>query len=129
MKIPRFLKTIMALLVVIAFIRVVNGAGAISISDYLVQLQDFDFDVTAVTDMVDAFRGRTFLDEFVPWNDNLTGVGGFFTNIRNVVMSFFAVAASLLRTVFVALWQITLESLDLLGKILHLFLYVLGFAD
>lgn len=129
MKIPRFLKTIMALLVVIAFIRVVNGAGAISISDYLVQLQDFDFDVTAVADMVDAFRGRTFLDEFVPWNDNLTGVGGFFTNIRNVVMSFFAVAASLLRTVFVALWQITLESLDLLGKIFHLFLYVLGFAD
>ena len=128
LKVPRFLKFFMAIFVCIALIRAVNGAGEFSLSSVLLDLQNFDFDFSAVKELVAFFRDGTFLDGFVSWNGALTGFEGFFINIRNVVTSFFATIGSLLRVVVRGCWNIFVQTFRLFGEFFSLFLSVLGYT-
>lgn len=127
MKIPRFLKVLMPILVCIALIRAVNGADALSLDDILVELQSFSFDFQDVADLLAMFRDGTLLDSFVGWNSSLTGLDGFFMNIGNVLTSFFSLIASFFTGVLKALWNLVLEVVSLLSQIFSLVTNILGF--
>lgn len=128
MKIPRFLKLLMALLVCIALIRAVNGAGKISLYDILLKIQTIDYDFSAVKELVSFFKNGDFADDFVSWNSSLTGLEGFFINIKNVVTSFFSTIGSLLKVVVRGLWNIIVQTFRIFGQIFSLFLSVLGYT-
>lgn len=128
MKVPRFLKYFMAIFVCIALIRAINGAGGISLYDILLRIQSFDYDFSAVEELVAFFKDGTFLDGFVSWNDSLTGLDGFFINIRNVVLSFFVTIGSLLKVVVRGFWNIVVQVFRIFGQIFSLFLSVLGYT-
>ena len=118
----------MAIFVCIALIRAVNGAGELSLFNILADIQNFDFDFSAVQEMVAFFRDGTFIDGFVSWDNALTGIDGFFINIRNVVTSFFATIGSLLRVVVRGCWNIIVQTFCLFGEFFSLFLSVLGYT-
>ena len=126
MRVPRFLKWLMSILVCVSLFRAINGAGPISISDMLVDLQSFRFDLSAVEDLIDLFRSGSFSDGFASWDNTLDGLDGFFINIKNCVTSFFITLTSLLRSVVTALWSLCRETFKLLGQLLTLTLKVVG---
>ena len=87
-----------------------------------------NFDFSAVKELVAFFRDGTFIDGFVSWDSNLTGIDGFFINVRNVVTSFFATIGSLLRVVVRGCWNIFVQTFRLIGEFFTLFLSVLGYT-
>ena len=117
----------MAVMVCIAFIRAVNGAGEISLYSILVELQDFHFDFSGIREIFDFFSSGRWNDTFVSWNDQLKGVDGFFINIRNVVSSFFSVLGSVFAVVLRGLWNVLLTVLQLLADLFDLVIKVLGY--
>ena len=127
-RIFRILTPIMAVLVCIAFIRAVNGAGEISLYEILIDVQGFNFDFSAVHEIIDFFSSGRWNDSFVTWNSSLGGLDGFFINIRNVVSSFFKVIGSVLSVVVRGLWNILLTTLQLFADIFKLVINVLGYA-
>lgn len=127
MKIPRFLKVLMPLLVCIALIRAINGAGALSLNDILVELQSFSFDFQDVADLISLFRDGVLADSFVGWNSNLTGVEGYFINMGNVLQSFFTMIATVISSSFKAIWNLVTELVSLIAQIFSLVTHILGF--
>ena len=127
MKIPKFLKTLMALFVCIAFIRAINNAGGISIYNILLKIQSIDFDISSVEDIIDFFKNGSFESGFAGWNSNLTGFDGFVTNFKNIFTSFFTMLGNIIKVFVVGVWKIFVEAFKLLGDLLNLVLYVTGF--
>lgn len=128
MKIPRFLKWCMALFVCIALIRAVNDAGEFSLMEFFERLSRFDFDFSEVKKMILFFKDGSFRDTFVSWDSSLTGLDGFFINIKNVVMSFFATIGSVLAVVIRGTWNIIVQFFRIIAELFSLFLSVLGYA-
>ena len=118
----------MALFVCIALIRAVNGADEISLYDILLKIQTIDYDFSAVKELVSFFKNGDFADGFVSWNSSLSGLEGFFINIKNVVTSFFSTIGSLLKVVVRGLWNIIVQTFRIFGQIFSLFLSVLGYT-
>lgn len=58
MRVPRWLKFLTAILVVIALIRAINGAGAISLYYILLRLQEFEFDTIGIDTLISMFSGE-----------------------------------------------------------------------
>ncbi|MBR2312469.1 MAG: hypothetical protein IKA46_04195 [Clostridia bacterium] len=129
MKIPKFLKTITALFVCIAFIRAINNAGGISIYNILLKIQSINFDISSIEDIIDFFENSSFESGFREWNNELTGFDGFVTNLKNILSSFFTMIGNLIKVFVVGLWKIFVEIFKLLGKLLDLVLYVTGFKS
>lgn len=127
MKIPKFLKTITALFVCIAFIRAINQAGGISIYNILIKIQSINFDISSIEDIIEFFKEGTFDSGFKEWNSELTGFDGFVTNFKNVFVSFFTMLGNLIKVFFVGIWKVFTEAFKLLGDLLNLVLYVTGF--
>ena len=127
MKVPRFLKFLMPILVCIALIRAINGVGGISLDDILLEIQGFSFDFQDVSDLISLFRDGTLIDSFVGWNNDLVGFEGFFTNIGNVLSSFFTMIVTLITSLVKALWNLVVEFVSLLAQIFSLVTNILGF--
>ena len=121
------LAPLMGVLVCVSFIRSINNAGEISLHSILVDLQGFDFSFDSIRELIDFFSTGAFKDDFVSWDPALTGVDGFFINIKNVVTSFFVTIASILKVVLRGSWRLLVEFVTLVGDILGLVLGVLGF--
>ena len=119
---------IMAVLMCVALIRAANGAGEISVNSILVDFQQLDFSLDPQRELIDFFLSGDFLDTFVRWDSNLTGIEGFFINIRNVVTSFFVTIGTVLATWFRGLWKIFVYSFNLFGSVFQLFRNILGYA-
>ena len=79
-------------------------------------------------DLIAFFRDKTFLEGFISWDSSLSGIDGFFINIRNVVTSFFATIGSLISVVVRGLWNILIQTFRIFGEIFSLFLSVLGYT-
>lgn len=127
MKIPKFLKTCMALFVCLALIRAVNGAGDLSIYDMLLKIQTIDFDISGIEEIISFFKEGSFTAGFGEWNNDLVGIEGFLENLKTVLVSFFTMMGNLIKVFVVGLWKIFVETFALLGKLLDLVLYVTGF--
>ena len=127
MRIPKFLKMLMALFVCIAFIRAINNAGGISIYSMLIRIQSIDFDISSIEDIIEFFKNGNFESGFRGWNDALTGFDGFVANLKNILSSFFTMIGNLIKVFVVGLWKIFVEIFKLLGDLLDLVLYVTGF--
>ena len=127
LSIPRFMRSLMALLVCVALIRAVNGAGPLSVSDILVDFQQFDFDMQHIADLISLFNEGVLSDSLYEWNYNLDGISGFFINIGKSLSSFFSMIGLLVKTVVFALWDVILSVIDLLLQLLSLVCEVLGF--
>ena len=127
MRIPRFLKTIMALLVCIALIRSINNAGPISLMGIVAQLQSFDFDLDHVYELVSLFREGTLSDILYTWDYSLTGFEGFIFNVASSVSSFFIMLGTLLKVVVQSIWSLILNVINLFVQLLTLFADILGF--
>lgn len=128
MKIPKFLKFLMPVLVCISLIRAVNGAGGLSLDSVLLQLQSFSFDFQEVSDLIALFQNNSLLDSFVGWNSNLTGVEGFFINVGNILSSFFTMIGTVVTSLIKALWNLIVEIVRLIAQIFNIVSNVLGFG-
>ena len=127
MKIPKFLKIVMALFVCIALIRAVNDAGGISVYQMLLKVQEIDFDIQGIQDIIEFFKNGSFESGFAKWNNNLTGFDGFVINFKNIFVSFFTMLSNLIKVFAVGLWRIFVELFKLIGSLFDLVLYVTGF--
>ena len=127
MKIPKFLKALMALFICIALIRAVNDAGEISIYNILLRLQTIEFDISGFEDIIAFFKNGNFSTGFGQWNNNLKGIEGFIENLKTVLVGFFTMLGNLIKVFVVGLWKIFVEIFKLLGDLLNLVLYVTGF--
>ena len=119
----------MPIFVCIALIRAVNDAGGISIYQMLLKVQEIDFDIQGIQDIIEFFKNGSFESGFAKWNDNLTGFDGFVTNFKNIFVSFFTMMGNLIKVFAVGLWRIFVEFFKLLGKLFDLVLYVTGFRQ
>lgn len=126
-RILRILFPIMGILVCVSFIRAANGAGDISLNSILVDIQGFDFSFDSVKRIIKFFSSGDFLDTFVKWDSNLTGLEGFFINIKNVVTSFFVTIGTVLSVVVRGLWTMFVDFIGLFADIFNLVLSVLGY--
>ena len=121
------LAPLMGILVCVSFIRAINNAGEISLYSILTDLQGFDFSFDSIRELIDFFSTGAFKDDFVSWDSALTGIEGFFINIKNVVSSFFVTIASIFKVVLRGSWRLLVEFVTLIGDILGLLLGILGF--
>ena len=124
----RLLFTLASLLVCVSLIRAANHAGSLSLMDLLIDLQSFSYSFDTWQELVDFFMTGEFLDGFVGWDTNLTGLEGFFINIRNVVMSFFATIGSIFVYCLRASWDLLLEFVTLFASVFRVLLYIFGYA-
>lgn len=120
------LKTIMAFLVCLALIRAVNNAGGLSVTDILVEVQNFKFDTSKITELLDLFKEGNLTSGLVGWNRELTGIDGFFANMANVLTSFFDMIWRLINSIFNAAWFTTVEIFRIFGKIFNLTMKLTG---
>ena len=128
LRVPRFLKYFMAIFVCVALIRAANGAGDLSLYSFLFHIKNIDYNFSPVQDLIAFFRDKTFLEGFISWDNSLSGIDGFFINIRNVVTSFFATIGSLISVVVRGSWNILIQTFRIFGQIFSLFLSVLGYT-
>lgn len=128
MKVPKVLTALVGVLICISLIRAVNNAGPLSVTDIVAQIQNFQFNFSRVNHLFEDFRSGAFKDGFISWNSSLTGVEGFFENIRIVVSSFFSTIISVIKGVVHALWNVLVEAFRVLLNILHIVVYVCGFT-
>lgn len=117
----------MALFVCIALIRAVNDAGGISVYQMLLKVQEIDFDIQGIQDIIEFFKNGSFESGFAKWNNNLTGFDGFVINFKNIFVSFFTMLSNLIKVFAVGLWRIFVELFKLIGSLFDLVLYVTGF--
>lgn len=110
MRVPRWLKCLAAILVVVALIREINGAGAINLYEIVMIFEDFEFNSEGIEKLVNVFSGDFYGADTGDWYEKLL----------------FVLIA--IRDFFVALWQIFKESFSILGLILKVVLKVLGIA-
>lgn len=129
MKIPKFLKTLTALFVCIAFIRTINQAGGISIYNILLKIQAIDFDISGIEDIIEFFKNGSFESGFTEWNSNLTGFNGFVTNLKNILTSYYSMIGNLIKLCIVGGWKIFIEIFKLLEALLNIILYVTGLKN
>ena len=119
MKIPKFLTALTGLLVCISLIRAINGAGEISLYNILLEIQEFDFNILEIQQVLeDVTQAETTINGITKgWDDSLTGIDGFATNIKNVfVLGFLKIVEFLtisLLGVFRAIKNILLLILDI----------------
>ncbi len=126
MKAPKFLKVIIAFLVCLALIRAVNNAGDLSITDVLVEIQNFKFDTSKISELMNLFKEGNLTAGLVGWNRELTGIDGFFANMSNVLTSFFDMIWRVINSMFNAAWFTTVEIFRIFGKIFNLTLKLTG---
>lgn len=126
-KVPRLMKTLMALFACIALIRAVNGAGAFSVMDLLVDLQTFEFDFQHVSELISLFKDGTVLDFAYEWDFSLGGFGGFSVNIGKTLFSYFSMVVLLIKTIVLSLWELVLASFKLFAHLVTIVCNVLGF--
>lgn len=127
MKIPRFLKSLMAILICISFIRAANNAGSLSIKELLTDLKSLEFDFDAITDLINYFSDNSFSNEFYTWNDELTGIDGFATNFKNTMISIFDIISNVFILVIKGLWSIIVQTIKIIGQLLNITLKATGF--
>ena len=111
MRVPRWLKFLTAILVVVALIRAINGAGAISFYDIILRLQNFEFDTSGIDTLISMFSGNYDL-----------AVGQEGETLDYVVAIFVGI-----KDFFVACWNVIKESFRMIALIFELFFEVLGF--
>ena len=129
MKIPRFLKTLMALFVCIAFIRAVNNAGGLSVKEIITDLQKIEFDFSSITQLLDYFTEKEFATQYYAWNNELTGIDGFATNFKNTMVSMFDIIGNVFVMCIKGIWSILVQTLKIIGQLLNLTLKVTGFKS
>lgn len=124
MRVPKFLKVIVSVLIVIVLIRAVNGAGELSINSILNRLTGFNFDFSRVAHLFEEFRSGAFSAGFVGWDSDLD----FFNNFANVIVSFFQTIVNVIKSVVLALWNVLTEFFRLLLEVLLLVADICGFS-
>ena len=122
----RLFTTLMAAFVVVAFFRAMNGAGDFSLTDLLVDLQNFEFDIEPLRKFIRMFGGGDL--GLFSWNNALTGIGGFFVNLGNFFSWLFSYAWQLLASIVNAVWNTASELMRLVGTLLNFFMDLFGYA-
>lgn len=123
MKIPKFLKILMAFFIVLAFIRSVNNAGPLLVDELLVQIESFDFSFDSVEELLSLFEKGSFSSQLKSWDADLS----LFDNLGNVLGSFFGACWNFLVGAFMAFWHLLLEVLGVFVQIFNICCSILGF--
>ena len=129
MKVPKFLKTVIALLVCIAFIRAVNQAGTVDLDQVILKIQSFEFDFEGVQTVIDYFVDGKILESIKPWDSSLTGVGGFFQNVGNAIVGYIQVLINALLVPLYGLILLVIEVVLLIAQLIEIITYICGFTS
>lgn len=127
MKIPRFLKTVMAFLVCIAFIRTVNDAPELRLDQILLQIQSFELNFDGINQIIDMFTEKSYLANVKPWNESLTGIGGFFENAFNLLFNGVKIIVNTTVTLATSIFTILKDAIQTFANIFNIILYVCGY--
>lgn len=127
MKVPKFLKPIIAVMVCISLIRAANNAGEISLDAILIKIQSFEYTPNGFISVINYFRNGEFADGFASWNNNLSGIEGFFINMKNIIISYYTVMWNTYSMIVTNIWNAGREIVDLILKCFDIVLYILGF--
>ncbi len=133
MRVPRFLKFLMAIFLVVALFRAVNNAGPLSVTDMLVELQGFRYDFSAFEDLIDLFdtslksSSSGVISGGVGEDPGIIDyIKSIFDYIKNIPKLFEDFTAKIIQFV-TALWSLVRQTFLLLGKMIKLLLDVIGF--
>lgn len=126
MKGMKLLKSIVAFCICLALIRSINGAGSLSITDILVEIQKITFDKTKIETAISYFQDGSYKLGFTGWNDELTGIEGTLKNIGNVIVSGISIFIGITTTIFPALWSTIVETAKFVAQIFRVFFKVIG---
>lgn len=116
----------MALLICCAFIRAANGSGAVSTYAILLKLQEIEFDIKPITEIIKFYNESNIVHPFQNWNNNLKGIEGFLTNLQNFLVGY---TNSMVNSIFIVIngiWTFLTQTVELLGQILDIAIYILG---
>lgn len=121
----------MGLLVCISLIRAVNSAGPLSLYDVLLQVEDFNFNIIEVQQLLEDFaQSETSISEITTgWDDSLTGIDGFATNIKNVIVLGFLRVAEFFALTILSIFRAIKNIVLLIIDILKIIFYVCGFIS
>ena len=122
MRIGKFLAAIAGFLVIVSFIRAVNGAGGIGLYDILLTVQQFEYDTTTISDIAEGIEALpdipgVFDEEY--WTTD--ALEHFFLSFQYLFQ--------LVRAVIVPIFDLVRDTLTLLGDLIHLVFSMLGFTD
>ena len=118
----------MAFLICIALIRAVNGAGVISVEQILTDISNLNINFYAIRSAIADIKNGELVPNTPTWNDALTGIDGFATNIKNVTVGAFNYTIEITKTVIVTLWQTVVELFTLVTELLNLAFSILGYT-
>lgn len=122
MHVPKWLKWLSGILVCVAFIREALDAGPVSLDEILLELQQFEFDISRLEELVAMFREGAFTDKLVSWDSSLD----LFTNLGRVLGGFFDMIWTLVKTVVLTTWDLIVQIFRLFGQIITLVCKVIG---
>ena len=85
MRVGKFLKRVFALFVSLIVIRAAFGAGGISITDMLVDLQQFNFNFDEIRVIIRYYTSGQFAASIPSWNSNITSISTFFLYVASLI--------------------------------------------
>lgn len=101
---PKLLCTVLAFLLLLSFIRVLLGSDQIDLMQVLSRLQDLEMNLGLGSLIFDEAIDK--LTNVFRWNDSLTGIDGFFTNIRNAILWFFEYCVDFVEVCFLVFYYV-----------------------
>lgn len=122
MRVPRFLKYIVSILVILALIRTAFGAEPLRIQEFLYEVQNFTFDVSLVTSWASSVESVSVAIDSFGWNPALT----FFENVGNVIRSIGSIISAFFIFFRDAIVGLVVNIALILKHVFNIVLFALG---
>ena len=117
----------MAFLVCIAFIRAVNDAPDLRIDEILLKIQSFEYNFDGINQIINMFTEKSYLANVKPWNESLTGIGGFFENAFNLLFNGVKIIVNTTVTLATSIFTILKDTIQTFANIFKIILYICGY--
>lgn len=129
MRVPRFLTYLMPFLLICALSRMLFAQDTLDLTNVLVKLQQsFDFNLSDIMVYMRSFGFDPDLTLY-SWDSSLTGIDGFFTNIRFSISSFFDYVIGNVGGAVGLIAGVVAEGVSLLLDLLNIFAYLFGIVE
>ena len=125
MRVPRLLKTVMAVLVVVAFMRATNLSGPIDVDSILYDFYSFRFDNSGMLEIFDFFSKGKFGTSLASWSSDLS----FMDNLKNVLLGFFSAVGNFFSVFIGGIWKTIVAMFSMVGNLFRIALRITGFIS
>ena len=112
----------------ISLIRAVNGVGEISLDRILLDLQLFDPNFDDLVDFVTNFKDGVYSPYSFKWNSDLSGVEGFFINIKDFLVNYFVGMFKFFVDFVRLIWELLTEGFAFMSALFNLVFETVGFS-